>query len=384
MPEIPKLPIQTGDPVICKHCDLAEKITQPPLPLKEYELIDLMDQKGIGTDATISQHIQTICDRKYVVVVGENGIPLPAESRGFGAGGRGRKGSDGGDQGAKGVVLRHLHPTPLGLALISCFDEVCPRLAQPSLRASMERELTLIATGATDKETVLDGNLASFLREYTGFVSEIARIRSHFVDDAAIDGIIEATQAQADQQRLATLSDFAIRRQDEELSVVSDVIADAERRRLITDREAVSKSLQTSAMSEEDQIKSLFSYSAPTSDRSVLEGGPFPAHHFYSGSNSGVPHYTAELQRLRALPERGAEVSAPRLPAQTQKRGQRDGRGLGRGVRGRGGRGGHRGGREAGGSGRHVKGGKATALPRKPRESRESRKGVFVKTKGEK
>ncbi len=40
--------------------------TQPPPLLSEADLIGEMDRKGIGTDATIAQHIKTILDRKYV------------------------------------------------------------------------------------------------------------------------------------------------------------------------------------------------------------------------------------------------------------------------------------------------------------------------------
>ena len=40
--------------------------TTPPSLLSEPELIQLMDENGIGTDATIAQHIQTIQDRGLV------------------------------------------------------------------------------------------------------------------------------------------------------------------------------------------------------------------------------------------------------------------------------------------------------------------------------
>eukprot|EP00933_Yihiella_yeosuensis_P076794 TRINITY_DN8674_c0_g1_i1.p1 TRINITY_DN8674_c0_g1~~TRINITY_DN8674_c0_g1_i1.p1 ORF type:complete len:200 (-),score=27.98 TRINITY_DN8674_c0_g1_i1:32-631(-) len=54
-----------------------EDYTRPPDYLKESELIALMDQKGIGTDASIPQHIQNICDRRYCSVCrpGEDGRP---------------------------------------------------------------------------------------------------------------------------------------------------------------------------------------------------------------------------------------------------------------------------------------------------------------------
>lgn len=40
-------------------------VTAPPKPMSEAELIGLMDKNGIGTDATIHEHIKTIQDREY-------------------------------------------------------------------------------------------------------------------------------------------------------------------------------------------------------------------------------------------------------------------------------------------------------------------------------
>lgn len=47
---------------------MEEGCTQPPQLLSESDLIGLMDEKGIGTDATIAEHIQKIQQRKVYLL----------------------------------------------------------------------------------------------------------------------------------------------------------------------------------------------------------------------------------------------------------------------------------------------------------------------------
>ena len=44
---------------------MEESSTKPPNLLSESNLIDLMDKNGIGTDATIHEHIKKVQDRGY-------------------------------------------------------------------------------------------------------------------------------------------------------------------------------------------------------------------------------------------------------------------------------------------------------------------------------
>jgi DNA topoisomerase-3 len=58
---------EQGEIFVPSVCELREGQTTAPTCLTEADLITLMDKNGIGTDATIAQHIQTIIDRDYVI-----------------------------------------------------------------------------------------------------------------------------------------------------------------------------------------------------------------------------------------------------------------------------------------------------------------------------
>ena len=110
--------LSVGDNVELTNWRLADGRTQPPSLLKEAELVALMEKNGIGTDASIPQHIKTICERMYVLVVDENGEAVADDEKSEGMRG-GMKGK-GKTQAcaAKGGTQRLMLPTDLGLALI--------------------------------------------------------------------------------------------------------------------------------------------------------------------------------------------------------------------------------------------------------------------------
>lgn len=103
--------------------------TQPPQLISEVELISLMDRNGIGTDATIAQHISTILDRHY------------AEKDGN----------------------QRFHPTKLGIALVEGYNSMGYQLNKPDLRREMEAECNAVAGGRKSKEAVLGPVLAKML-----------------------------------------------------------------------------------------------------------------------------------------------------------------------------------------------------------------------------
>ncbi|KAL0931854.1 DNA topoisomerase [Colletotrichum truncatum] len=153
--------------------------TSPPGYLTEADLIALMDANGIGTDATMAEHIQKIQDREYVQLAdgGQRGQdndgnsdqdePPSPPARG-GRGGRGNRGGRGrGGRGASSAGRRTLKvfiPTQLGVALITGFDrmEFETSLGKPFLRKEMENKMKAICDGRMTKEAVLRESLGQY------------------------------------------------------------------------------------------------------------------------------------------------------------------------------------------------------------------------------
>ena len=94
--------LQVGEVFKPASIQMTQGHTTPPEPINEADLITLMDQKGIGTDATIPSHISTILKREYAV-----------------------KGPD-----------NSFTPTKLGLALYAAYNRMGYKLTKPDLRAS--------------------------------------------------------------------------------------------------------------------------------------------------------------------------------------------------------------------------------------------------------
>lgn len=80
--------------------------TTPPEHLSESELIGLMEQYGIGTDASMATHINNICERQYVRVE---------------------------------LGARRLAPTELGLCLVKGYKKIDAELVAPLLRSNIEK-----------------------------------------------------------------------------------------------------------------------------------------------------------------------------------------------------------------------------------------------------
>jgi DNA topoisomerase-1 len=115
--EIPKLEEgQTlqleGDPWI------VDKETQPPGRISQAKLIEMMEERGLGTKATRADIIQKLFDRGYVY----GNPPIPTET---------------------------------GIALYEAFKNYVPAMATPEMTATLEAEMDRIAAGEMTKGAVV-------------------------------------------------------------------------------------------------------------------------------------------------------------------------------------------------------------------------------------
>ncbi|XP_019200561.1 PREDICTED: DNA topoisomerase 3-alpha isoform X3 [Ipomoea nil] len=97
-------------------------VTRPPPPLSEADLLSCMDKAGIGTDATMHDHIKKLLDRCYVT-----------------------KDSN-----------TRFSPTKLGEALVMGYDDMGYELWKPYLRSMMEHDMKAVSIGTKGKTEVLE------------------------------------------------------------------------------------------------------------------------------------------------------------------------------------------------------------------------------------
>ncbi|MGN6217516.1 MAG: DNA topoisomerase I [Solirubrobacterales bacterium] len=115
--EIPKLEegqslVLDGDPWI------VDKETQPPGRISQAKLIEMMEERGLGTKATRADIIQKLFDRGYVY----GNPPIPSET---------------------------------GIALYEAFKNYVPAMATPEMTAQLEAEMDRIAAGEMTKGAVV-------------------------------------------------------------------------------------------------------------------------------------------------------------------------------------------------------------------------------------
>ncbi|KAL7274902.1 DNA topoisomerase [Rhizina undulata] len=169
-----------GETFVPTEANMTDGKTSAPGYLTEPELIALMDANGIGTDATMADHIAKIVDRQYVFAQphrrggggGEEDDDAPAgrgrgaaRGRGRGRGaarGRGRGGTAGGGGGRGG--MQEFIPSNLGIALVEGYDEMGfeDSLSKPFLRKEMEQKMKAICDGEANRGDVVYESLEKY------------------------------------------------------------------------------------------------------------------------------------------------------------------------------------------------------------------------------
>ncbi|ATY66435.1 DNA topoisomerase III [Cordyceps militaris] len=179
--ELPKFTV--GEQFQPTEAMMTEGKTGPPSYLTEADLIALMDANGIGTDATMAEHIQKIQDREYAATIDRSGAATGGGSDddqdsdsaqagrgGRGRGGRGRGRGRGGRGGGgatgrgRGGGVRVFVPTQLGVALILGFDRMNfeTSLGKPFLRKEVELKMKAICEGRLSKDIMLRESIAQY------------------------------------------------------------------------------------------------------------------------------------------------------------------------------------------------------------------------------
>lgn len=137
--ELPQITIgETFEPT---EASITEGKTVAPGYLTEPELIGLMDANGIGTDATMAEHIAKIKERQYVATR---------------------------QRGGRGNAPQEFIPTQLGVALVEGYDNIvmglpeCPSLSKPFLRKEMELRMRDICEGTKSRKDVVTESLEMY------------------------------------------------------------------------------------------------------------------------------------------------------------------------------------------------------------------------------
>lgn len=134
-------------------CELRDGKTTKPNLLTEADLVTLMDKNGIGTDATIAQHIQMVIDRDYVIEQMEG-------------------------------ATKYLIPSKLGIGLIEGYNQIGlnKSLSKPQLRRETERSMVQVCQGVKTKSDMLEETLFQYKemfiitrREFEKVVSSVHR-----------------------------------------------------------------------------------------------------------------------------------------------------------------------------------------------------------------
>lgn len=131
-------PFSSGEKIKIANSQMKQGKTSAPQHMTEPELIALMDANGIGTDATIAEHIDKILTRGYVVKSRQSGT-------------------------------EYIIPSELGMGLIEGFNQIefdNISLSKPFLRKRLEHSLQEIVDGRRSKQNVLQEIIQLYKQAY--------------------------------------------------------------------------------------------------------------------------------------------------------------------------------------------------------------------------
>lgn len=159
--QIPQGMFNVGNIVELSSANMLEGETTAPKHLTEPDLISLMDANGIGTDATMADHIDTIIQREYVLK---------------------RKATD--------QSIPIFVPTALGYGLVEGYDKIGfdSSLSKPFLRKEMELSMKAIGEGQKSKEEVLRDTIEQYQEVYLiakRQVNTLLRVTKEYMNSAA-------------------------------------------------------------------------------------------------------------------------------------------------------------------------------------------------------
>lgn len=141
--------------------------TTSPSYLTEPELIGLMDANGIGTDATMAEHIAKIKERMYVLTRPKAG------------GGRNQ--------------VQEFIPTTLGVALVEGYDNVGLDISvsKPHLRKEMELKMKAICEGRKTKTEVVNESLEMYREVFITTQMQIQKLKNAVIKYVVNEGQLQ-------------------------------------------------------------------------------------------------------------------------------------------------------------------------------------------------
>ncbi|KAK9464761.1 DNA topoisomerase [Lipomyces arxii] len=195
-----------GELVTLTRATIEQGSTTAPAYLSESDLITLMDANGIGTDATMAEHIETILTRQYAVRVPKGtaarftkpvdidpphrGAAQSTRGRGRGRGGHGsrsgrgngrggRAGTTAGREGREGDGMKELIPSTLGVALVEGYDQIGLEmsLTKPFLRRQLEEKMKDVCEGRRTKQQVISESISQYEEVFSRANTQISILR---------------------------------------------------------------------------------------------------------------------------------------------------------------------------------------------------------------